>query len=261
MNLELEGKTVVVTGGASHIGRAIAFAFAEEGARVAVVDNDADQANATVAAIRAAGGDALPVIADVTDLNAVESGGREVVAALGPVDVLINNVGWNGRQEFFLGLGPERWEKSFRLNLYSAFAMTNEFLPGMVERRSGSIIFISSDAAFGDYRVSDYGAMKAGLLTFSRSIAKEYGRYGIRANAITPGMIPPDPADIGAGSFWSVDTGLGEKEKEDLDNRTPLRRRTEAMDVAWTTLFLTSARARQLTGQLISVSGGFQMPR
>lgn len=261
MNLELQGKTVVVTGGASNIGRAISLAFAEEHARVAVVDNDANQADTTVAEIRALGGEAVSIVTDVTDMAAVATSAQRIAMELGPVDVLVNNVGWNGRQEFFLQLGPERWEKSFRLNLYSAFAMTHVLLPEMVERQEGSIIFIASDAAFGDYRVSDYGAMKAGLLSFSRSIAKEYGRYGVRANAITPGMVPPDPAHIGEGSLWAIDTGLGEKEKQDIDNRTPLRRRTEAMDVAWTTIFLASARARQLTGQLISVSGGFQMPR
>ena len=261
MDLELGGKVVVVTGGASNIGRAISIAFAEEGARVALVDNDREQAERTAADIRERGGDVTPLIADVTDIASVETAAVDIAAALGPVDVLVNNVGWNGRQEFFLQLGPERWDKSYQRNLFSAFAMTRAVLPQMVEQRDGAIVFIASDAAFGDYRVADYGAMKAGVLSFSRSIAKEYGRYGVRSNAITPGMVLPEAEHIGAGSLWAIDTGLGTKEREDIDSRTPLRRRTEAEDVAWSTVFLASARARQLTGQLISVSGGFQMPR
>lgn len=261
MDLELAGRTVVVTGGASNIGRAISIAFADEGSRVAILDKDEEQTERTVADIRARGGEVMPVIADVTDLGAVERAVRDIGARYGAVDILVNNVGWNGRQEFFLQLGPERWEKSYRLNLFPAFAVTHAVLPQMIERRDGSIVFIASDAAFGDYRVSDYGAMKAGLLSFTRSIAKEYGRYGVRSNALTPGMILPEPDHVGAGSLWAIDTGLGEKERKDIEARTPLRRRTEAIDVAWTTLFLASARARQLTGQLISVSGGFQMPR
>ena len=139
--------------------------------------------------------------------------------------------------------------------------MTHAVLPNMVARKSGNIISISSDAAFGDYKVSDYGAMKAGVLSFTRSIAMEYGRYGIRANMITPGMIIPTPQEIGEGSLWSVDTGLGPDQMANIETRSALRRRTEAADVAWATLFFASERSRQLTGQILSVSGGFQMPR
>lgn len=261
MDLGLQGRHVVVTGGASNIGRAIAMAFAEEGALVSILDQDGIQAERTVAAIAERGGKAVFAAADVTDLEQVSSAVAQVRLGHGPVDILVNNVGWNGRQEFFLELGAERWEKSYRLNLFSVFALTQEILPDMVRRRTGAIVSVSSDAAFGDYRVADYGAMKAGVLSFTRSIAKEYGRYGVRANAVTPGMVIPDPAHIGEGSFWSVETGLGPAQIDDIEARTPLRRRTEAADVASTVLFLASERARQLTGQVISVSGGFQMPR
>ena len=261
MNLELTDKRVLVTGGASNIGRAISFAFGEEGAVTIVVDHDVAQAERTVDEIVSRGGVAHPIILDVTDLEAVKTQVAHIEAEIGPIDILVNNVGWNGHQEFFLNLGPERWEKSFRLNLFSNFCMTQAVLPVMVERRSGAIVSISSDAAFGDYRVADYGAMKAGVLSFTRSIAKEYGRYGIRANAITPGMVIPPPEEIGEGSFWSVDTGLGPAQIANIEGRSALRRRTEAADVAWATLFFASERSRQLTGQVLSVSGGFQMPR
>lgn len=261
MKLDLENKVVLVTGGASNIGRAISLAFGEEGATTIVADNDAVQGARTVADIEAQGGRAHLALFDVTDIDAVTAEVARIEREIGPIDVLVNNVGWNGHQEFFLDLGPERWEKSFRLNLYSNFAMTHAVLPGMKGRRNGAIVSISSDAAFGDYRVSDYGAMKAGVLSFTRSIAKEYGRYGVRANAITPGMIVPTAEDIGEGSFWSVDTGLDADGMENILSRCALKRRTEAADVAWATLFFASERSRQLTGQLLSVSGGFQMPR
>lgn len=261
MDLELADKRVLVTGGASNIGRAISLAFAAEGAITIVADNDAAQGERTVNEIVASGGRAHLSVIDVTDMDGVLTEIARLEAEVGPIESLVNNVGWNGHQEFFLDLGPERWEKSFRLNLFSHFAMTHAVLPNMVARKRGNIVSISSDAAFGDYKVSDYGAMKAGVLTFTRAIAKEYGRYGIRANAITPGMIIPAADDIGEGSFWSVDTGLGASQIANIESRCPLRRRTEAADVAWTTVFLASERSRQLTGQTLSVSGGFQMPR
>jgi 2-hydroxycyclohexanecarboxyl-CoA dehydrogenase len=261
MNLDLGGKRAIVTGGASNIGRAISLAFGAEGAITIVADNDAAQGERTVAEIKENGGEAHLAVFDVTDLVQVKAEVDRIEREIGPINVLVNNVGWNGHQEFFLDLGPERWEKSFRLNLFSHFSMTQAVLPYMVERRDGSIVSISSDAAFGDYRVADYGAMKAGVLSFTRSLAMEYGRYGIRANSITPGMIIPEAEDIGEGSFWSVDTGLGPSQIANIEGRSPLRRRTEAADVAWATLFFASGLSRQLTGQLLSVSGGFQMPR
>ena len=109
--------------------------------------------------------------------------------------------------------------------------------------------------------MSDYGAMKAGVLAFTRTIAKEYGRYGIRANAVAPGLVIPPAEAIGEGSLWSIDIGMGPKEIQNIEAGIPLRRRSEAVDIAWSVLFLASQRARQLTGQVVSVSGGFQMPR
>jgi 2-hydroxycyclohexanecarboxyl-CoA dehydrogenase len=261
VDLSLAGKVVVVTGGGSNIGRAIATGFALEGARVVIADKDAEQAVKVADEIGDLDGYAIARTLDVTDAEACQAFAQEIETTVGSIEVLVNNVGWNGHQEFFLGLGPERWEKSFRLNLFSAFSMTQAVLPAMVERRGGSLIHISSDAAFGDYRVADYGSMKAGLLTFSRSIALEYGRYGIRSNAITPGAIVPEADAIGAGSYWNVDTGLGPEQLDNIISRAPLRRASAAEDVAWSALFLASDKARQLTGQVLSVSGGFAMPR
>lgn len=261
MDLGFAGKVVVVTGGASNIGRAIAREFAREGAIVAILDRDLQQAEKTAAEIGAAGFTAKAYQLDVTDTEATGVVVKTVEDQLGPIATLVNNVGWNGKAEFFLGLTPDRWQKAFQLNLFSTFNVTQPVLARMVERRAGAIVSIASDAAFGEYRMADYGAMKAGVLAFTRTIAKEYGRYGIRANAVAPGLVIPAAEDIGDGSLWKTDIGMGPKEIQNIESGIPLRRRSEAIDIAWSVLFLASERARQLTGQVVSVSGGFQMPR
>ena len=261
MDLGLAGKTVVVTGGASNIGRAISQEFAREGAVVAILDRDAAQTRKTVEEIKSTGGKASGYDLDVTDVDATAATIATVEHDLGTVDVLVNNVGWNGKAEFFLNLPPERWQKAFQLNLFSTLNVTRAVLPGMVDRRGGAIVSIASDAGFGEFRMADYGAMKAGVLAFTRTLALEYGRYGIRANTVAPGLVVPAPDTVGDGSLWSIDIGMGPKEVQNIESRMPLRRRSEAIDIAWSVLFLASDRARQLTGQVMSVSGGFVMPR
>ena len=124
---------------------------------------------------------------DLTDVDATQAAVDAVGADLGPVDVLVNNVGWNGKAGFFLDLPPERWEQAYRLNLFPTLNATRAVLPGMVERRAGAIVSIASDAGFGEFRMGDYGPMKAGVMAFARIIAKEYGRYGVRSNTVCPG--------------------------------------------------------------------------
>ena len=261
MDLGLTDRVVLVTGGASNIGRAISFAFAGEGASVALFDRDNAMAARTTGDIRAAGGRVTPYDVDLTDVEATRAAVHAVEADLGPVAVLVNNVGWNGPARFFLDLGPQRWDQAYRLNLFPTFNATHAILPRMVERRDGSIVSISSDAGFGEFRMGDYGPMKAGVMAFMRVIAKEYGRYGIRANSVCPGLVIPDPDDIGEQSLWQQDIGMGEREVANITSGIPLRRRSEAIDIAWAVLMLSAAQARQLTGQVLSVSGGFAMPR
>jgi NAD(P)-dependent dehydrogenase (short-subunit alcohol dehydrogenase family) len=261
MDLGLAGQVVVVTGGASNIGRAICFEFAREGAQVALFDRDEAMAARTAADIMAEGGQVVPYTVDLTDVDATVAAAAAVEADQGPVAVLVNNVGWNGRAHFFLDLSPQRWEQAYRLNLFPTFNATRAVLPHMVERRGGAIVSIASDAGFGEFRMGDYGAMKAGVMAFMRVIAKEYGRYGIRANSVCPGLVIPEPDAIGEGSLWQEDIGMGEREVDNITAGIPLRRRSEAVDIAWAVLMLASAQARQLTGQVLSVSGGFAMPR
>lgn len=261
MDLGLTDHVVIVTGGASNIGRAISKRFAAEGSVVAIFDRDEAMAGRTASEIVDSGGRATQYPVDLTDVEGVAAASQAVANDLGPVDVLVNNVGWNGHAEFFLGLEPERWDRSYRLNLFPTFNATRAVLPSMVERRTGSIVSIASDAGWGEYRMADYGAMKAGVMAFMRTIAKEYGRYGIRANTVAPGVVIPDSDDIGEGSLWQHDVGMGEREVQNIESSIPLRQRPEAVDIASSVVFLASAPARRLTGQLLSVSGGFAMPR
>ena len=261
MDLGLRGRNVIVTGGASNIGRAISFEFAREGASVVILDRDRAMGERTSAEIVAEGGATVLYDVDLTDVDATVAVVSAVEADVGPVDVLVNNLGWSGRASFFLDLPPERWEKAWRLNLFPTFNVTRAVLPHMVQRRSGSIVSVASDAGFGEFRMGDYGPMKAGVMAFMRIIAKEYGRYGIRANSVSPGLVIPDPDVIGENSLWQQDMGFGERELDNITSSTPLRTRPEAVDIAWAVLMLSSAQARHLSGQVLSVSGGFAMPR
>jgi 2-hydroxycyclohexanecarboxyl-CoA dehydrogenase len=261
MDLGLSGRVAVVTGGASNIGRAISHELAAEGAVVAIFDRDAAMGERTAGEINVAGGDATVYPVDLTDVDGTQAAVDAVERDRGPIAVLVNNVGWNGRASFFLDLPPERWERAFRLNLFPTLNATRAVLPKMVERRDGAIVSIASDAGFGEFRMGDYGPMKAGVMAFSRTIAKEYGRYGVRSNAVAPGLVIPAPDSIGDGSLWQADVGFGDKEIADMEKAIPLRRRPEASDIASTVAYLASAKARMLTGQIVSVSGGFAMPR
>ena len=261
MDLGLNDRVVIVTGGASNIGRAIAQKFAQEGATVAIFDRDALMADRTAGEITAAGGRCTPYNVDLTDVAATAAATQSVEADLGPVCVLVNNVGWNGTAEFFLDLTPDRWDQAYRLNLFPTFNATHAALPAMVARRDGVVVSISSDAGFGEFRMADYGAMKAGVMAFTRTIAKEYGRYGIRANTVCPGLVIPEPDAIGELSLWQHDIKMGEAQIRSIEGSAPLRKRPVAGDIASAVAFLASEPARMLTGQVLSVSGGFHMPR
>lgn len=261
MDLGLTGRVAIVTGGASNIGRAISQTLAAEGAVVAILDRDEAMAKRTAADIAAAGGSAATYAVDLTDVDATAAATNAVESDLGPVAVLVNNVGWNGAAEFFLDLSPERWDQAYRLNMFPTWNATRAALPAMVERRDGSIVSISSDAGFGEFRMADYGAMKAGVMAFMRTIAKEYGRYGVRANSVCPGLVIPEADAIGEMSLWQKDIRMGEAQIRNIEASAPLRTRPAASDIAAAVAYLASAQARMLTGQVVSVSGGFNMPR
>lgn len=264
MDLNLRDKCVIVTGGGSNIGRAITLAFAREGARVAIADLDQEQAAKVVVEAEQAGASkALAVATDVTRLESVEAMVRTVEAAHGPVDVLVNNVGWT-MDRLFLEKPRAEWEREVQLNLWSAINCIQTVLTGMVERKAGAVISIGSDAGrMGEYREAVYGACKAGVMALSKSLAREYGRYGIRFNVVCPGTTMPDSdEEISAISMWRdghVKAWNTPEMRERIAKAYPLRRVGTPQDVAPAVVFLASEQASFITGQTLSASGGYTM--
>lgn len=261
MELELRGKRAIVTGGGSNIGRAIVHALAEEGAHVAILDRDVPRAEATAQEARDRGAASARVLAvDLLDRAATRDAMSAATGALGGVELLVANVGAN-KPAFFLDTPEESWTQLVELNLISCLTCTRAVLPRMIEQRGGAIVAIASTAAFGEPRQSVYAGAKAGVIGFVRTIALEYGRYGIRANAVAPGLVVPERDAIGAGSLWQErDEIMNDAQVDYVRKNTPLRRLSTAEDIARSVVFLASERSsRQLTGQLITVAGGFAM--
>jgi NAD(P)-dependent dehydrogenase (short-subunit alcohol dehydrogenase family) len=262
MDLGLTDARVIVTGGASHIGRAIVLQLASEGARIAIIDRDETQARRTAEAAGELGGKPVRIIpADVGDRGVAEDACAKAIDGLGGADVLVSNVGYN-HPEFFLSTPPENWDNLLAVNLTAAMACTRAVLPTMVEQGHGAIVATASTAAFGEPRQSVYAAAKAGVVAFMRTIALEYGRSGVRANLVAPGLtLPEDPETLGEDSLWQNRTAIMNDAQVDYVVRnTPLRRLPRAEDIANAVAFLASDRvARQITGQLVTVAGGFAM--
>lgn len=265
MDLGLAGARVLVTGGASNIGRAIVHAFAEEGCRIVISDIDDEQATAVQSeAIERGARSAVVCAGDLTLADAAEAAVDAVTSRWGGIDVLVNNAGWSVPGFLSDDTDRSRWQRTVEVNFYTAVATTQAALTPMIDAGSGSIVFIASDAAFGQIRQGIYGATKAAVVALARTTAKEQGRNGIRSNIVCPGLVLPDgPEAVGRKSLWSVgqDAVFDDKQIEYLRKDTPLRRLTTAEDVAMSVLWLSSeSAARQVTGQMFSVSGGYTMP-
>jgi len=262
MDLGLTNKAVVVTGGGSNIGRAIVLGFAREGARITLGDIDSKQAERVAAEAKSAGAAAVEVAScDVTDLAQVEAMFRQTTDAFGTVDVLVNNVGWD-RLEFFTRTTPELWEKIIRINFVGMLNCTYAALGIMAPQNRGAIVSISSDASRqGEPREAVYGGMKAGVNGFMKTIAKENGRNGIRCNVVCPGVtIPEDDAEVGENSVWvNKDELFTPDQIAQIAKALPLKKVGRPTDVANAVVFLASDAAGHITGQVLSVSGGYSM--
>jgi NAD(P)-dependent dehydrogenase (short-subunit alcohol dehydrogenase family) len=265
MDLGLRDARVLVTGGASNIGRGIVHGFAAEGARLVIADIDGDQAAKVRAEALERGAAAAEVIA--ADLAAEGAGDRAVsllTGAWGGIDVLVNNAGWSVPGFIAEDTDRARWQRLVEVNLFSAIGCTQAAIAPMREAGRGSIVFIASDAAFGEIRQGVYGATKASLLALARTIAKEHGRHGIRSNVVCPGLVIPESPDaVGAASLWAAgqDAVFDERQIDYMLKGIPLRRLTTAGDIANAVVWISSEpAARQVTGQVISVSGGYSMP-
>ena len=261
MDLGFSGKAVLVTGAGSGIGRTIALAFAAEGARVAVNDIAAERVHETVALIAQQGGYALPAICDIGSLDAVLNMVAELEREKIRPDILVNNAAVLLASAPFLETRPEDCEREIRVILHGTLNCSRALLPGMVERRWGKIVNIVTDAArVGQEREVNYSAAKGGVLSFTRSIAREMGRHNINVNAVSPAATN---TPLRQGLLRKLAEKIGEeavREREEKIRRAyPLRRIGEPEDVSNAVLFLASDAARHITGQVLGVNGGYAM--
>lgn len=249
-----EGKTVAVTGGGGGIGGATCRRFASEGARVAVLDLNPDAARQVADAIRAAGGQAQAFRCDITDRASVDTAVAAVEERLGPIDVLVNNAGWDVFRPF-TRTEPAQWDRLIAINLTGALHMHHAVLPGMAARKAGRIVNIASDAArVGSSGEAVYAACKGGLVAFSKTIAREHARHGITVNVVCPG-----PTDTALFADYKEGAGNPEKLMEAFTRAIPLGRIGQPDDLPGAIAFFASDDAGFVTGQVLSVSGGLTM--
>jgi len=267
MDIGVAGKVVIVTGATANIGRAIALDFAAEGAKLIAVGRDAEAGARVVEAALARGAAAAVFVqADLLD-PASPARILEEAEALGPVWVLVNNVGGNVGAGFFVDSTPESWQGDINITLMTTLRMTHAVLPGMIARKSGRIINIGSTAGLvGDYMLPIYSAAKAAVHGFTRVLAKEVGQHGITVNCVAPyGTVSDDPAAFSSGSRFNRETGFFKDAfhgtaPEDMKKRArtgPLTRpvaRPEEVSAA--VLYLASNRSDFVTGQIMQVDGG-----
>jgi 2-hydroxycyclohexanecarboxyl-CoA dehydrogenase len=247
-------RTVVVTGGAGGIGGATCRRFGAEGAHVAVFDLNLDAAEKVAANIRAAGGQALALRCDITDRASVDAAVAATEEKLGPIDVLVNNAGWDIFRPF-TKTAPVEWDKLVAINLIGPLHMHHAVLPRMVERKRGRIVNIASDAArVGSSGEAVYAACKGGIVSFSKTIAREHARHGINVNVVCPG-----PTDTALFADYKLGAGNPEKLEEAFRRSIPLGRIGQPDDLPGAILFFASDDAAYVTGQVLSVSGGLTM--
>ena len=251
--MRIKDKVALVTGGSRGIGRAICVRLAEEGAKVAIADILEDEARKTADDILTAGGQAQVVKTDVTQLDQVRACVRQVTDTWGAVDVLVNNAGWD-KIEPFLHSAPETWDKVIAINLRGPINFCHTVAAQMAERGQGKIISISSDAGrVGSTGEAVYSACKAGIIGFSKTLARELARSKVNVNVVCPG--PTDTALL-------QQVSSGEKGAKIIDAMTravPFRRLGQPEEIANAVAFFASPDADFVTGQVLSVSGGLTM--
>jgi len=244
--MRLEGRIALVTGGASGIGAATARRLAAEGARVAVADLNEAGARSVASEI-----DGTAIRMDVTDVESVRAG----VADVGDVDVLVNNAGTD-RFSFFVNTDPELWDFVLAVNLRGTIAVTHAVLDGMQKRGRGAIVNVASEAGrVGSQGSVVYSAAKGGVIAFTRAVARESSRFGVRVNAVAPGPIDTPLLNAAPEQLGEI----GERLKAGMIAATSMRRIGQPEEVAAAIAFLACDDASFVTGQTINVSGGLSM--
>jgi 2-hydroxycyclohexanecarboxyl-CoA dehydrogenase len=248
--MRLEGKTALVTGGASGIGAATARRLAAEGARVAIGDLNEQGAQAIAAEL-----DGFGFALEVSDTASVQAGVAAAVQELGQIDVLVNNAGTD-RFAFFVNTDEELWDFVLGVNLRGVLAVTHAVLPAMQERRAGVIVNVASEAGrVGSQGSVVYSSAKAGVIGFTKAIARESARYRVRCNAVAPGPIETPLLNAAPAMLGEI----GERLKKGMVDATAMGRSGEPEEVAAAIAFLVSEDASYVTGQTLNVSGGLSM--
>jgi 3-oxoacyl-[acyl-carrier protein] reductase len=241
-------KVAVVTGGGRGIGRAIALRLAQEGANIAVLDINEDNARETAEMIRALGRQAVAIATDVSDSEAVQAAIARTIETLGDLHILINNAGIT-RDMLIIKMKDEDWKKVIDINLTSAFLCSKAAVKHLIRKRYGRIVNMASVVGLaGQAGQTNYSASKAGLIGFTKSLAREVGSRGITVNAVAPGFIPTALTDV-----------LPEEMRAATIAATPLGRLGSVEDIANAVAFLASDEASFITGQVLSVDGGLVM--
>jgi 2-hydroxycyclohexanecarboxyl-CoA dehydrogenase len=247
----LAGKVALVTGAAQGIGRALATRLAEEGARTAIADIQEEAAAKTAAELRGIGMQASAVKLDVTSLESATAAVAAVEREFGPIDILVNNAGWD-KLEPFVDSMPEIWDRVIAINFRGVLNCCKAVIPGMQARGGGKIVSISSDAGrVGSTGEAVYSGCKAGIIAFSKTLARELARNNINVNVVCPG--PTETALL---------RGVMEQQPKVLEamkRGIPMRRLGQPEDLAGAVAFFASSDADYATGQVISISGGLTM--
>lgn len=245
----MSSRVALVTGGAQGIGRGIATTLGVRGYAVAVADLKLETARETAESINASGGKAVAVQADVTDTASVQAAVKTVTAELGPVEVAVNNAGWDDFMPF-LDTTEEFWDRILDINFKGALRVVQAVVPGMIERGWGRVVNIGSDAGrVGSSMEAVYSGAKGGIIAFTKKLSQELGPFGITVNAIAPSMTLTERIR----PRWEQRSA---DEQAQEVARTPLRRMAEARDQARVICFLASADADFVTGVTIDVTGG-----
>jgi 3-oxoacyl-[acyl-carrier protein] reductase len=245
---QLENQIAVVTGAGRGIGRAIALKFAAEGADVVCVSRTQENSDKVAAEIRALGRKAWAQAVDVADANAVNAAAEKILAGCGRVDILVNNAGVT-RDNLLMRMSEAEWDAVLNTNLKGAFLFTKAFSRALIKQRSGRIINVASVIGLiGNAGQSNYAASKAGLIGFTKSVARELASRGITANVLAPGFIETD-----------MTAGLKEELRAGILGQIPLGSFGQPGDIANAAVFLASPAARYITGQVLAVDGGMVM--
>ena len=255
MTRQLVDRVALVTGGGNGIGAAISRRLAESGASVGIIDRDETSGRAIAAELEAAGTTTSVVVTDISDNAAVVAGVSAIEASLGPIDVLVNNAGWDSLKPFLDNDEAHR-DLIIDINLKGPINVTHAVLTRMVERGHGRIVTISSDAGrVGSTGQAVYSACKAGMIALTKSTAREVARHGITLNVVAPGPTRTRMMEEALGG----DDANAKHVLERMTKAVPMRRMGEPEDVAGIAVFLATDDASFITGQVISVSGGLTM--